>query len=170
MWFQAPNLCQVIAGPIRWLPQRLHSTSLSLILNQLLRPATTEGQLDFLRGKRISFDVTDLGISYCVVLEQNGFQAVAGSNDSNVRFRGDVYTYLLLATQREDADTLFFQRLLRIEGDVATGLHLKNYLDAFGQSPLPRLARQALERVTDFYARRCREVQATQFNPARPSQ
>jgi hypothetical protein len=36
----------------------------------------------------------------------------------------------LLATRREDPDTLFFNRRLCIEGDTETGLHVKNLLDA----------------------------------------
>ena len=33
-------------------------------------------------------------------------------------------------TRREDPDTLFFNRRLCIEGDTATGVHVKNLLDA----------------------------------------
>ena len=39
-------------------------------------------------------------------------------------------TMLLLATRREDPDTLFFNRRLNIEGDTETGLHVKNLLDS----------------------------------------
>ncbi len=90
-----------------------------------------------------------------------------------MRFSGDAYTFLLLVTQREDADSLFFQRRLRIEGDTAIGLHLKNFLDALGEPPLPGPARQALERFTDLYARRCggaSAAQAPQLIPDRPAQ
>jgi predicted lipid carrier protein YhbT len=38
---------------------------------------------------------------------------------------------MLLAARREDADTLFFQRRLRMSGDTELGLYLKNFLDAF---------------------------------------
>jgi predicted lipid carrier protein YhbT len=87
-----------------------------------------------------------------------------------VRFSGNADTFLLLATQREDADSLFFQRLLRIEGDTATGLHLKNFLDAFGEPKLPGPARVALERFADLYASRCGSPQARQLSPGRPAQ
>ncbi len=44
---------------------------------------------------------------------------------------GGVGDFLLLAARREDADTLFFQRRLRMSGDTELGLYLKNFLDAF---------------------------------------
>ncbi|MFB6261882.1 MAG: SCP2 sterol-binding domain-containing protein, partial [Thiohalorhabdaceae bacterium] len=37
---------------------------------------------------------------------------------------------LRLALGVEDADTLFFNRRLAMEGDTATGVYLKNFLDA----------------------------------------
>jgi predicted lipid carrier protein YhbT len=47
-----------------------------------------------------------------------------------VRISGKVEDYWQLATRREDPDTLFFSRRLCIEGDTATGVHVKNLLDA----------------------------------------
>ncbi|MEW8013567.1 MAG: SCP2 sterol-binding domain-containing protein [Candidatus Sedimenticola endophacoides] len=43
---------------------------------------------------------------------------------------GTLYDFLLLATRREDADTLFFNRRLRLGGDTELGLYVKNFLDA----------------------------------------
>jgi predicted lipid carrier protein YhbT len=40
-----------------------------------------------------------------------------------------VYDYLTLISRREDADTLFFQRRLKMEGDTELGLYVKNLLD-----------------------------------------
>lgn len=44
---------------------------------------------------------------------------------------GTAHEFLLLAARREDADTLFFQRRLKMSGDTELGLYLKNFLDAF---------------------------------------
>lgn len=168
-----PGLCRFLTRPLQWLPQGLHAGGLSLMLNHLMAHALAEGEMDFLHGKVISLRVTDLGICYRLLHERDGFRPAPAGAEADVRFSGDAHAFLLLATQREDADTLFFQRVLRIEGDTATGLHLKNFLDAFDQPPLPGPARNALERFTDLYAKSCGTAagaQVRQPNPGRPAQ
>lgn len=162
--------CRMLFGPLRWLPGRLHAGGLALVLNHLLAHALADGELDFLRGRVVSLEVADLGLVYRLRLAEEGFVAAQTGKDADVRFSGDANTFLLLATQREDADSLFFQRLLRIEGDTATGLHLKNFLDAFGEPQLPPPVRVALERFADLYATRCGSSQARQVSPGRPAQ
>ena len=151
----APSLCNLLTRPLRWLPQGVHAGGLSLMLNHLLAHALTQGDLDFLRDKVIAIEVIDLGILYRLQLGVDGFKTASGSREVDVRFSGYAHTFLVLASQREDADSLFFQRLLRIEGDTATGLHLKNFLDALGDLSLPRPAREALARFTELYGRHC---------------
>jgi predicted lipid carrier protein YhbT len=151
----APGLCRFITKPLSWLPPRLHAGGLSLVLNHLLAHSLAGDEMDFLRGKVVSLDVTDLGIRYHLMCKDGGFVPAAPRVEADVRFSGTAHAFLLLAAQREDADSLFFARLLRIEGDTATGLHLKNFLDALGQPPLPSPARHVLERFTDLYGRRC---------------
>ena len=170
----ATNLCRFIASPLRWLPQRIHGGGLSLMLNHLLAHPMADGELDFLRNRVVNLEITDIGIKFRLQLGEQGFSSVpTTSTDADVRFSGDLLTFLLLATQREDADTLFFQRRLRIQGDTALGLHLKNFLDAMEELPLPGPARQGLEHFTDLYSRRCGApltTQTPQFNPGRPIQ
>lgn len=36
---------------------------------------------------------------------------------------------MLLASRKEDSDTLFFQRRLKMQGDTDLGLYVKNLLD-----------------------------------------
>ena len=160
-----PGICRILTKPLQWLPQRLHAGGLSLMLNHLLARALAEGELDFLHGKVISLEIADLGICYRVVRDRDGFRPAPARVKADVRFSGNAEAFLSLATQREDADSLFFQRLLRIEGDTATGLHLKNFLDALDQ-PLPSPARHALERFADLYARHCGAAgQAPEHDP-----
>lgn len=47
-----------------------------------------------------------------------------------MRIAGRLDDLVALARRDEDPDTLFFQRRLMLEGDTATGLLLKNLLDA----------------------------------------
>jgi predicted lipid carrier protein YhbT len=50
---------------------------------------------------------------------------------------GGLHAFLLMLARREDPDTLFFQRLLAIEGDTALGLEIKNFLDRLEWEALP---------------------------------
>ena len=162
-----PPLCDLVTRPLRWLPRRLHGGGLALLLNRVLAPALADGELDFLHGKTLAITVDDLGIRYGLRLADDGF--VAADGDADVRFAASLHTLLLLATQREDADSLFFQRRLRIEGDTATGLHLKNFIDALGEPPLPPALQRALERFTDLHGRHCAGVASSDVTRAVPT-
>jgi predicted lipid carrier protein YhbT len=169
----APEICRFLAKPLQWLPQRLHAGGLSVMLNHLLAHALADGELDFLHGKTVSLEIADLRICYRLVCDKDGFRPAPAWREADVRFSGDAQALLSLATQREDADSLFFQRLLRIEGDTATGLHLKNFLDSLGEPPLPGPARRLLERLADLHARNCGAPaadQGRQSSPGRPAQ
>ena len=70
---------------------------------------------------------------------------------TDVTISGNLQGFLQLLAGREDPDTLFFQRKLNMEGDTATGVHIKNMLDAleydwdahFDSVLIPPLARRA---------------------------
>jgi len=57
--------------------------------------------------------------------------------EADLTIEGTVYTFLLLATRKEDADTLFFRRQLKTSGDTELGLHVKNLLDGLELETLP---------------------------------
>ena len=58
------------------------------------------------------------------------YRSAAKFSKWDVRIKGKLEDFWLLATRREDPDTLFFNRRLSIEGDTETGLYVKNMLDA----------------------------------------
>ena len=172
MSISPPILCRALGRPIRWIPQLAHSAGLALLLNQALKDVRQEGDMDFLRGKVVDVVIADIGVSYHVSFDQEGrFKPAGRDTVAQVRISGDLQTFLLLASRREDADSLFFRRLLRMEGETATGLHLKNFLDALGDPPLPPALRHALERFTDLYMQHCaggiREAGNDHLRPAR---
>jgi len=141
-------MCRLAAAPLGWLPERAHATALSLILNRLLARSLQEGELDFLENRAVAIHVSDLGIEYRVRLARSSFVPTPDNRAPDVRFSGDAHALLLLATRQEDPDTLFFQRRLRIEGNTALGLNLKNFLDAMEVSPLPAPIRSGLDHLT----------------------
>jgi predicted lipid carrier protein YhbT len=60
-----------------------------------------------------------------------------------LRVAAPAESYWRLAEGTEDADTLFFERKLVMEGDTELGLLLKNTLDAIGPLVPQVLARRA---------------------------
>lgn len=147
--------CRLLFSPLRWVPAAFHANGLSQVLNHLLRHQLAEGELDFLEGKVVTVEVTDIGLKLRLTLRQKRFVAATDRDREAVRFSGDLQTFLLLATCQEDPDSLFFQRRLRIQGETPTGLRLKNFIDAQGEGFLPAQLRGLLEQFTRFHRRNC---------------
>lgn len=133
--------------PLRLVPGVLHSHALALLLNQVMKEAIADGELDFLINRRVGIEIDDIGVRYCLGLSGNRIQGYGKGTPPDASVAGSLRDFALLAARREDADTLFFQRRLRMSGDTELGLYLKNFLDAFEPparwAPLTR----ALERV-----------------------
>ena len=95
------------------------------------------GELEFLAQLVMNVFVTDAGLRFSVRLDQDKLRAGNESAKADVTIEGTVYTFLLLATRKEDADTLFFHRQLKTSGDTELGLHIKNFLDGLEPETLP---------------------------------
>lgn len=135
--------------PLRLVPGTLHSRALAGILNQVMKEALADGELDFLAGRCLTIEIDDIGVSYRLGLEQGRICGYGTERGADASIAGGLHEFLLLAARREDADTLFFQRRLRMSGDTELGLYLKNFFDAF--EPPARWAplMRTLERLAD---------------------
>jgi predicted lipid carrier protein YhbT len=125
-----PRLPLPLALPLRLMASRTHSSLLAKAMNRLLAPELADGELDFLHGRVLSIRVTDARVEYRLTLASDGLAAAAEQQPEDLSIEGSVYDFLLLATRREDADTLFFNRRLRLGGDTELGLYVKNFIDA----------------------------------------
>jgi predicted lipid carrier protein YhbT len=134
------------------LPRKLHGYALSKILNQVFKMEMSEGELDFLEGRTVCINVIDADLSYSVTMQEGLFEE-SGGLPADLSVSGTVYDYLLLITNREDPDTLFFQRHLMMDGDTGLGVHLKNMLAGVEMEnlPLPRRFRPAIDRCLAIY-------------------
>lgn len=146
----SPRFLTPLTFPLRLMPTVLHSRALATLLNQVMKEALVEGELDFLEGRRIAIEITDIGVRYRLGLSAGRLCGYGEDGMADASIAGGLYEFMLLAARREDADTLFFQRRLRMSGDTELGLHLKNFLDAF--EPPARWApmTRALERMADL--------------------
>jgi predicted lipid carrier protein YhbT len=114
--------------PLRFIPGRVHNKLLVLALNQVFAPELRDGELDFLEHKVMGVEVTDTPLRFHLTLSGGRLHA-APAAEADLSISGSVYDFLLLATRREDADTLFFNRRLKLGGNTELGLYVKNFLD-----------------------------------------
>src|SRR5512143_3010236 len=114
---------------LRALPDAVHSELLARLFSHLLKGQYIAEQLIELEGKRLAIAITDTGNELRFQIHNGKFARAAGKQ-WDVRIKGTLEEFWLLATRAEDPDTLFFHRRLAIEGDTETGLHIKNMLDS----------------------------------------
>ena len=99
-------------------------------LNAGLKPHLDADVRAQLLRKRLRLAVLDAGIAFDVTWNGRSFAAVTAKPAPDVVIGATLYDLGLLATRREDPDTLFFSRRLVMEGDTELGLLIKNTLDA----------------------------------------
>jgi predicted lipid carrier protein YhbT/chorismate mutase len=133
-----------VARMLRLLPQAMQHRALESAMARVLGGALAAGDLEFLRGRRLGIDVTDLGLHWVIGIEDDRLVHAAGPPEASVR--GTTTDLLLLAGRLEDADTLFFQRRLELTGDTELGLSARNVLDGLRWESVPLGLRIALER------------------------
>ena len=147
---KAPLFPSLLSRPLSMIPDRVHSTAVVTVLNRVFASALRDGELDYLQDRTVRIHVRDMRLSFCMTLQQGRLAASRAKNMPDLSITGTLHAFLLLAARREDTDTLFFQRRLRMEGDTELGLEVKNFLDGLDVDALwlPRqvsgIARKAL--------------------------
>lgn len=106
-------------------------------MNTIFAAPLEAGELGFLSQRVINVFVTDAELRFSVKLDEGKLYAGNAVADADVTIEGTVYTFLLLAARKEDADTLFFRRQLKTSGDTELGLYIKNFLDGLEPETLP---------------------------------
>jgi len=126
---RSPIMPAPLALPLGLIPSAAHSTVMAQILNRVFAPELADGELDFLEDRVMLIRVRDARVSIRLTLGGGRLKAVSGKRVEDLSIEGSVYDFLLLATRQEDADTLFFNRRLRLGGSTELGLYVKNFLD-----------------------------------------
>jgi predicted lipid carrier protein YhbT len=114
---------------LRRLPQYPHSVTASICLNALLRTLFVAEDAEVVRGKVVCLEVRDAVVRIKLRIEAPGYAPSHDHVEPDVTISADAYALLLVALRRADADTLFFERKLSIQGDTEVGLIVKNALD-----------------------------------------
>ena len=112
------------------IPESVHAKLTSRISNHLLRGQDFSRRLESLEGRRIWLSITDTDTCLRFRYENGKLLDDRSNQPADIHFRGDIRSFIQLATRQEDPDTLFFARKLSIEGNTEDGLVLKNFMDS----------------------------------------
>jgi len=152
---RAPHFPELLSRPLGLVPDALHGMAVATALNRIFATALRDGELDFLQGRSVRIQVRDMQLSFCLTLRRGRFAPCRTLVMADLTITGTLHAFLQLAARREDADTLFFRRRLRMEGDTELGLEVKNFLDAVDPQAywLPRQVSRLARRALPLYER-----------------
>lgn len=150
-----PKLPTPLSLPLKILPGFIHNKVLVSTLNRMFSKQLAAGELDFLQEKVILISIEDADIEYRFTLNGNKLTAAEQKRSPDLVLQGTVYNYLLLASRREDTDTLFFSRRLHMQGDTELGLYVKNFLDGMDMDShkFPAFLESFLQKSLPVYER-----------------
>lgn len=145
----------------KYTPKFMLKPVLQSLLNQLFKQQIKAGDLDFIKNKWVRILVTDMNFSFDISMTQHTArpQLIVGfkPKKADVIFSSHSDYLLLLALNKIDPDTLFFQRKLRIQGDTELGLYIKNLLASLDLTQqLPLQLSKWINRLADsVYEKKC---------------
>lgn len=114
------------------LPTEPPSFVLARLLDRMLLPRLPDDARELLSGRTVEVAVVDLGLRVRLQLGARGFRVAPAAGAAALRIAAPASSYWRLLRGDDDADRLFFERALVMEGDTEMGLVLKNTLDAIG--------------------------------------
>ena len=114
------------------LPVQPPSFVLARVLDRMLLPRLPADARAALGNRTVELSISDLGLRVRLQLTAGGFRVAPAGSETALRIVAPASSYLRLLRGQDDADRLFFERLLVMEGDTEMGLVLKNTLDAIG--------------------------------------
>lgn len=140
---------QMLGLTLRCIPFNLKKQVIEQLLQLQFKHSLEDGDLDFLENRWLKIEVTDLQLIWFVSLIENKL-VVSREEIADVSFIGNANDLIMIATRRQDPDTLFFQRRLIVEGDTELGLYVKNLMDSIEIEAMPKFLRLTLEKLADI--------------------
>lgn len=151
-----PPLTRPFSRLVRRLPHP-GSAVFAAMLNVSLRRDLPQDVYLLLTGRRVEIAVSDWGVRFRVGVTPDRFVPLAPSAIVDLSITATARDFGLLASGEEDADTLYFDRRVVVEGDTELALLIKNTLDALPAPKMRKLIRvlhRAMDRIRSFRTRR----------------
>lgn len=149
------NSAKLLSIAHRIMPSKVENYFVLHQVKRLSQPFMDDGEIDFLDGKVAEVEIRDIPAKwYFTKIDQqlmmlNLTEAQSISSVPDVVFSASVDALVLMASQKVDPDTLFFNRKLRISGDTELGLEIKNLFDQFDLALLDKPFRKILDVWSD---------------------
>jgi predicted lipid carrier protein YhbT len=154
-----PRTLPISMRPFRRLVGRLPRPGSALftgLLNVSLRRDLPQDVYQQLIGRSIEIAVSDWGVRFRFVVTPGRFVPLGHSARIDLSITATARDFGLLAAGDEDADTLYFDRRVIVEGDTELALLIKNTLDALPAPKMRKLIRmlhRGMGQVRSFQAR-----------------
>ena len=145
------NSAKLLSIAHKIMPTKMENYFVLHQVKRLSQPFMDDGEIDFLDRKFAEVEIRDIEAKWyftkigqeLVMLDLKKAQAI--SPEPDVVFSASVDALVLMASQKVDPDTLFFNRKLRITGDTELGLEIKNLFDQFDLELLDKSFRKVLD-------------------------
>jgi predicted lipid carrier protein YhbT len=149
------NSAKLLSIAHRIMPSKVENYFVLHQVKRLSQPFMDDGEIDFLDGKVAEVEIRDIAEKWyftkigqeLVMLDKAKAETI--SSEPDVVFSASVDALILMASQKVDPDTLFFNRKLRITGDTELGLEIKNLFDQFDLELLDKPFRKVLDAWSD---------------------
>jgi predicted lipid carrier protein YhbT len=134
---------KILRPSLRLLPFKAQKAALIPALTSVFGEAIDDGDFEFLQDKWLKIVITDLALTWWLSFDEDKLimsskdEMIANNCSEDVSFSATGDDLVLIAGRKQDPDTLFFQRRLKIEGDTELGLEVKNLIDAIDIEQLP---------------------------------
>lgn len=125
-----PECPAAVAAVLQRLPSFPASLALATALNVGLAPQLPLDVSERLRGKRLRMGVRDARVQLDFTWDGRRFRPLPRQSRVDLAISASGPDFLRMAQRAVDADQLFFDRRLSMEGDTELGLVVKNTLDA----------------------------------------
>lgn len=143
---------KILQPSLRIVPFSTQKSLLLPALHAIFSEAIKDGDFEFLQDKWLKISITDLQLNWWLSFDEN--QLIMASAKDNitedVSFSANGDDLILIAGRKQDPDTLFFQRRLKIEGDTELGLEVKNLIDAIEIDQLPSTVHSLVDLCASF--------------------
>jgi predicted lipid carrier protein YhbT len=129
----------------RWLPAYPGSWLLTDGLNRLVMHRLDPDLRSRLEGQAVRISIVDAGFEFAFRVERGRCRATGLQHPPALRVAATALDFAAIAAGSVDADTLFFQRRLELDGDVELATMVRNALDAVEFPRLRGLLRSVLD-------------------------
>ncbi|XKM14279.1 SCP2 domain-containing protein [Orbaceae bacterium ac157xtp] len=139
----------MLGKPLQLVPFTVKQKIIELLLQHQFEQSLIDGDLDFLEDHWLKIEVRDLQLTW-FISNIDGKLVVSRAEIPDISFSGNTNDLILIATRRQDPDTLFFQRRLIVEGNTELGLCVKNLIDSIDLDTMPKWLRMGLEHMANL--------------------